>query len=174
MIPKKIDPEDFIYQELPVDVVKKFCEEFYQLLEDFALTIEFTSDFELEVNDSALIYICKRIDQRKDYYLYYHSEPGKLMKMSHEKELGLLAYWVCRYKVIRFVKKEDEERFFIQNGCTVSDAFAAYIVISAVCNVNSRRAKYFVKEIVLGLFYDFANREFSKEAVIARIEDLIA
>lgn len=174
MIPKTISPNDFVYRELPVNVVKNFCEEFYQLLEDFSLTVNLSFNFELEVNDSALVYICKRIDQRKDYYLYYHSTPQKLMYMSHEKELGLLAYWVCKYKVVRFVSKEDDERFFIENGCTVSDAFAAYIVISAVCNINNARAAYFTPGIVLGLFYDFANRDFCKEAVIARIEDLIA
>lgn len=174
MIPKAISSHDFIYQELPVSKVKKFCNEFYQLLEDFALTVDVSADFVLEVNDSALVYICKRIDQRKDYYLYYHSTPQKLMHMSHEKELGLLAYWVCKYKVIRFINKEDDERFFIENGCTVSDAFAAYIIISAVCNVNNTRAAYFTPKIVLGMFYDFANRDFCKEAVIARIEDLIA
>lgn len=174
MIPPCIKEKDFRYHELPVSEVKKFCEEFQDLLDDFALTIDVSPDFELEINAPALIHLCKRVDQRKDYFLYFHSSPNKMMNISQEKELALCAYWVCKYKVIRFVNLEDEARFFIDNGCTVSDAFAAYILISAVCNQNSARASYFTRKRVLDLFYDFTNRDFSKEAVMARIEDLIA
>lgn len=96
------------------------------------------------------------------------------MHIAHEKEMGLWAYWVSKYKPIRFASKVDDQRFFVQNGCTVSDAFAAYIVISIVCNSNNERAQYFTSKRVLDLYYDFSNRDFSKEAMISRIEDLIA
>lgn len=96
------------------------------------------------------------------------------MKMAHEKELALWVYWVCKYKPIRFKDVKDDALFFVENGCMVSDAFAAYIIISTVCDGNKKRAKYFSKEIVENLYYDMANRDFSKEAIIARINDLIA
>ena len=172
MIPRCIKEEDFIYEHVPIDRVLSFREEFYSLLDDFALTINM--DAKIEANEPIISYICTRVDQRKDYYLYYHSTKDKIMHMCHEKEMGLWAYWVSKYKPIRFVDMVDDQRFFSQNGCTVSDAFAAYIIISMVCDSNNQRATYFTHKRVLDLYYDISNRDFSKEAMISRIEDLIA
>ena len=172
MIPKNIEEKDFMYDHVPPELVLEFRREFYDLLDDFALTINMNA--KIEVNEPILSYICTRVDQRKDYYLYYHSTPKKIMRIAHEKEMGLWAYWVSKYKPLRFVDKVDDQRFFTQNGCTVSDAFAAYIVISIVCDSNNQRASYFTKKRVSDLYYDFSNRDFSKEAMISRIEDLIA
>lgn len=172
MIPSKIDEKDFIYEHVPADLVLAFRNEFFELLEDFAITVNMNA--KIEVNEPILSYICTRVDQRKDYYLYYHSTSEKTMHIAHEKEMGLWAYWVSKYKPIRFASKIDDQIFFMQNGCTVSDAFAAYIVISIVCNSNNDRADYFTAKRVADLYYDFSNRDFSKEAVISRIEDLIA
>ena len=172
MIPKGIKEKDFVYTPVPDAQIKVFCNEFIDLLEDFSNTINFKS--ELCVNVPAIVRICQRVDQRKDYYMYYHTTPQKVMRMSHEKEMGLWAYWVSKYKPVYFSKKEDERLFFLNNGCSVSDAFAAYIIISIVCHNNKARAKYFVPQRVASLYYDLANRDFSKEAIISRIEDLIS
>lgn len=172
MIPAGFDEKEFIYHHVSLAAEKKFIKEFYSLLEDFSNIVEMES--RLEVNRQMLGHICTRVDQRKDYYMYYHSTEDKIMRMSHQKEMGLWAYWVSKYKPVRFVDKLDEERFFADNGCTVSDAFAAYIIISIVCDSNNSKAKYFTEEQTLKLYYDIANRDFSKEAIISRIEDLIA
>lgn len=171
MIPSGIAKEDFIYRNLPDEESKRFYDEFQDLLDDFSMTIR--QKGEIEANFPVIYRICIRVDQRKDYYMYYHSKPQKIMEMSHEKELALWSYWVCKYKAIHFLKGEDEERFFVENGCMLSDAFAAYILISAVCAKNENRASYFTPDVVRNLYYDFANRDFSKEALIARVNDLI-
>ena len=172
MIPQNFNEKDFIYRPVSKEEKMAFRNEFYELLRDFALTINMSS--KIEANDVVISYICKRVDQRKDYYLYYHSSPDRIMHMSHEKEMGLWAYWVSKYKPLRFKDKTDDQRFFLQNGCTLSDAFAAYIIISIVCENNNSRAIYFTDKKVLELYYDFSHRDFSKEAIISRIEDLTA
>ncbi len=174
MIPPCIQKEEFYYRDQPTSIIKKFCEEFRELLEDFANTIGVSTESELEINYPALVHLYKRIDQRTDYFLYFHSRSDETMDMSQKKELALCAYWTCKYKVIRFSNIGEEEQFFLDNGCTVSDAFAAYILISSVCSRNEAKADYFTKRKVMELYYDFSNRDFSKEAIIARIEDLIA
>lgn len=171
MIPAGIKEQDFIYRPVPTQLVMEFYNDFCSLLNDFSNTVKICST--IEVNAPAVVRICNRVDQRKDYYLYYHSTEEKVMHMSHEKEMGLWAYWVCKYKPVRFLNKEEEELFFLQNGCDVSDAFAAYIIISIVCSNNNGRAKYFNSKRVADLYYDLANRDFSKEAIMSRIEDLI-
>ena len=174
MIPSCISEKDFKYQEIPASAVLSLRDEFYDLLDDFALTIKIGTNCQLQVNENILGHIFKRVDQRKDYYMYYHSTPSKVMHISHEKEMGLWAYWISKYKPISFVDDNDTSIFFMQNGCTISDAFAAYIIISIVCSNNKARAQYFTPKRVLDLFYDLSNRDFSKEAMISRIEDLIA
>lgn len=171
MLPKIIGEKDFIYNPLPDADIYDFYQKFRELLEDFSLTVKQTG--QLEVNLPVICRICIRVDQRKDYYMYYHSSPQKIMKMSHEKELALLAYWVCKYKPVRFHDAKDDEHFFNNNGCMVSDAFAAYIIISAVCAKKKKKAKYFQTSVVEDLYYDLANRDFSKEALISKVNDLI-
>ena len=171
MLPKGITEEEFIYNSLDSKQVLDFYNKFNDLLKDFAHTIK--QKGKLEVNLSIIGRISIRVDQRKDYYMYYHSTEGKIMRMSHEKEMALWSYWVSKYKPVRFVNPEDDEVFFSTHGCTISDAFAAYIIISIVCANNKKRAKYFKDDVVLDLYYDFANRDFSKEALISRVEDLI-
>jgi hypothetical protein len=172
LIPEIIEEKDFVYNKVPNNKVQEFYRDFCLLLDDFSNTVKFKS--ELEINIPAVIHICTRVDQRKDYYMYYHSKSGKIMRMSHEKEMGLWAYWVSKYKPVRFAVMADERTFFLQNGCSVSDAFAAYIIISIVCSNNESRAKYFTSKRVEHLYYDLSNRDFCKEAIISRIEDLIA
>lgn len=171
MLPDTISEKDFRYKTLSEDVIKKSYDNFVKLLEDFSKTVPFG---ELKLNLPVVCRIFVRVDQRKDYYMYYHSTPKKIMRMSHGKELALWAYWISKYKPVAFVNNLDDEHFYNNNGCTVSDAFAAYIVISAVCANNKKKAKYFSKKVVEALYYDLANRDFSKEAIISKISDLSA
>lgn len=171
MLPENINEEDFIYNRLHDNQVLDFYNKFTILLKDFARTIK--QKGKLEASLPIIGRISIRVDQRKDYYMYYHSTKNQIMHMSHEKEMALWAYWVCKYKPIRFVDLNDDERFFSTHGCTISDAFAAYIIISIVCANNESKAKYFSKKGVSDLYYDLANRDFSKEAIISKIDDLI-
>lgn len=171
MIPKTIPEEEFRYNQLDIDEIRNFYHKFIDLLKDFAYTVK--EPGVLEVNLPVIARISVRVDQRKDYYMYYHSTPDKIMRMSHEKELALWSYWVCKYKPIRFKDSRNDEHFFNDHGCTVSDAFAAYIIISAVCGKKKKKAKYFTEDVVENLYYDLANRDFSKEAIISKVNDLI-
>lgn len=171
MIPTCIEEKDFKYNQIDGQSVMEFYNKFMELLKDFSLTVN--QNAELEVIVPIITRICERIDQRKDYYLYYHSTDKKIMHMSYEKEMALWAFWVSKYKPVRFCKNVDEEFFFLDNGCTVSDAFACYVIISIVCANNVDKVKYFTKSVVKDMYYDLANRDFSKEAIISKVNDLL-
>lgn len=166
-----ISEEEFRYNQLDIGEIQKFYHKFIDLLNDFAYTVKEIGV--LEVNLPLIARISVRVDQRKDYYMYYHSTPDKIMRMSHEKELALWSYWVCKYKPIRFKNSRNDEHFFNDNGCTISDAFAAYIIISAVCGKKKKKAKYFTEDVVKNLYYELANRDLSKEAIISKVNDLL-
>ncbi len=171
MIPSCIKEEDFRYSMLPPMKFCEFYQEFMDLLEDFSLTVKQCG--ELEVVTPIIGKICLRVDQRKDYYMYYHSTDGKVMHMSKEKELALWAYWINKYQPVVFKEKKDADMFFDVNGCTVSNAFAAYVIISTVCANVETKVTYFSDSVVADMYYDLANRDFSKEAIISKVSDLI-
>ena len=92
------DPDKgFIYQNLPplqmleyvndFDYTLKRCCEFWEL--------DYTK---IETNVLLIAKIYKRINQREDYYLYFHSKPDDPRKMSQSKHTALLAFWVLKYK----------------------------------------------------------------------------
>ena len=83
MIPIGFKEEDFFYNKLTPDQIYSFYDEFSELLDDFSRTVD--QDAEIEAVLPVITRICIRIDQRKDYYMYYHSENGRVMHMSHEK-----------------------------------------------------------------------------------------
>lgn len=153
-------------------MIKSSYDKFTVLLEKFIEFKQVSGD--VVVNPAIIGKICERIDQRKDYFMYYHSEEGNVMHMSHEKEIALWTYWVCKYKPVHFAKRSDDSLFFTLNGCTLSDAFAVYLMISVVCDNKPKRAKKFTPDRINDIFYDFTNRDFSKEAVMSKITDLLA
>ena len=171
MKPANIDEKDFIYTPLTPKMKKESYDELRDLMNDF---LEFMKIKEnVSINRAVVARICERIDQRKDYFLYYHSKPDDIMHMSHEKEIALWVYWLCKYKPVRFESMRDDEIFFNNNGCTVSDAFAVFLMLSIVCTNNEEKTECFSSDRIDDFFYDFVNRDFSKEAIMARINDLI-
>lgn len=171
MRPANIDEKDFIYTPLSPEEKKESYDELKDLLDDFIKFMKIKED--VSINRAIIARICERIDQRKDYFLYYHSKPDDIMHMSHEKEIALWVYWLCKYKPVRFKTMRDDEVFFTNNGCTVSDAFAVFLMLSIVCTNNPQKTSCFHPDRIDDFFYDFVNRDFSKEAIMARINDLI-
>ena len=171
MIPANIEEKDFRYNVIDPEEKKVIYDELTDVLDDFIKFMKIKED--IVINRAIIGRICERIDQRKDYFLYYHSTPTEMMHMSHEKEISLWVYWICKYKPIRFKEMPDDEVFFINNGCTVSEAFAVFLMLSIVCANKPNKAQSFTPDRIDDFCYDFANRDFSKEAIMARINDLI-
>lgn len=171
MIPENIDEKDFRYTRVSNEDAKEFYENFMDILESFMKFMDIKED--INVVRPVIGRICERVDQRKDYYLYYHSDEQTVMHMSHEKEVALWIYWICKYKPIHFKKITEEEKFFSENGCTLSDAFAVYMIICIVIVNDQSKADCFTDDRINDLYYEMANRDFSKEAIIARINDLL-
>lgn len=170
MRPKSIEEKDFRYHPPSSDDIKEMYDDLVDLVNHFIRYMKIKEN--LVVNRAIIGRICERIDQRKDYFMYYHSTEKEVMHMSHEKEAALWIYWICKYQPLHFSKIEDDEMFFIMNGCTVSDAFAVYLMISIVCANNPNKVSSFTPDRIEDLCYDFANRDFSKEAIMSRIVDL--
>lgn len=177
MIPEKyISSDNFRYNsvdpEFLVEGVDKFTKNF-QIYKETAKTLfeKYSTDF--RINTPMLYRILERIDQRKDYYLYFHSNHEYAMKMSQTKEIALFCYWLIKYKPIAFSKAYEEFNFFESYGYTVNEMYAAFLLMSFVMGLEEDNVKYFSEESIFTLTYSLSNREISKEALILYIESFL-
>ena len=92
---------------------------------------------DISVNDALLLKTVIRVDQRSDYFTYFHSEVDEygnviVDKMSQYKQIALLCFWIIKYKPLRINDTVKELGYYDKNHCTVNEAFAAYIFISQI------------------------------------------
>lgn len=132
---------------------------------------EYTSD--LRINYPMIYRIIERVDQRRDYYLYFHSNHKHAMEMSQAKEIALFCYWAIKYKPISFESSYDDCEFFLNNGYTINEYYAAFLLMSFVTGLDEDNVKYYSESAISTLTYSLANREISKEALILYVESFL-
>ncbi|MDR0469635.1 MAG: hypothetical protein LBH09_06635 [Peptococcaceae bacterium] len=175
MIPDTIREEDFMYQLPPEKETRDFLKKFDDYLSIFCqkVGIEKSTIF---FNPPLLIDIHTRIDQRHDYYRYYHSEDGKVTHMSQAKEMALLCYWVTKYKPL-FQEKAAMEEYYSQNFCTINEMFALFMIKSFVLGVangkEAERLSFFSTDNNYVMLYNFMHRDMSKESFILYVTSLL-
>lgn len=168
---EKIAEEDFRYQ-LPKDqwLIDK-VEEFEEFLEECKKKLEI-ADLEIEINHVLLINVFVRIDERKDYFMYFHSEDDS-MHMSLGKEIALEAYWMSKYQPLRIKNMDDEIDFTKKYRVTISDAIAAMLIIAFLIDYDQALDAYFTPKKINTFIYDIFNRDISKEAMIMYVESFL-
>jgi hypothetical protein len=165
--------ERFLYTDLPDKEMLQRLERFQDMLANF--NSFYKGKFEGYTYSIPLIFeIFKRIDQRADYYLYFHSDPKKPMKMSQTKEIALMAFWIIKYKPLS-LPGDWANSLFIKKNCTINEYFAAYCIASYAVELSSRNdiVSYFRPENNDILVYNFMHRDISKEAMILYVDSLL-
>jgi hypothetical protein len=127
----------------------------------------------MRINYPMLYRIVERVDQRRDYYLYFHSNHNHAMLMSQAKETALFCYWLIKYKPISFENAYEESSFFHENGYTINELYAAFLLMSFITGLDEENEKYFNEAAVSTLTYSLTNREISKEALIMYVESFL-
>lgn len=129
--------------------------------------------YDIEINYSLLCNVILRVDERKDYYKYFHSTEKATMKISRSKEIALLAYWIVKYKPFRIKGMDAEEDFYCTYRCSFNEAFAAMMIVSFLTEVNAVQPGFFTSNKLNTMLYDLFNRDISKEAMIMYVESFI-
>lgn len=166
-----ISEEDFRYH-LPSDewLLKKDSE-FEEFLDECLKKLEI-EEYDIEINHVLLLNIFVRIDERKDYFMYFHSEDDS-MHMSLGKEIALEAYWVSKYQPVRIKHYEQEIEFTKKYKVTISDVIAAMLIIGFLIDKNEELDDFFTAKKINTLVYDIFNRDVSKEAMIMYVESFL-
>lgn len=168
MRPSCIDEKNFRYCLLSKEAVitnKREMEIFVtKLQKDLALEV-----YSIEVNYPLLCTVFIRVDERADYFMYFHSKEDA-MHMSRGKEIALLAFWITKYKPFRLQTQKQEMDFFRNYRCSINEVIAVMLMASYLCKENAELKTYFSEKKINTLIYDMFNRDISKEALIMYVE----
>lgn len=164
---------DMVYNPLSPEMATNKMNGILKLIEAFLEKSTLDAD-DIEWNDALLLKIAIRIDQRSDYFMYFHStvdENGKvnLDEMSQYKQIALLCFWIIKYKPLRIVSKQRDLIYYSKNHCTINETFAAYVFVSQIhaSSIVKKQKKYYMSSAYLeDLFYKFMHHDISKEAMI--------
>lgn len=107
-----ISEEDFRYQLPSNEWLLNKYDEFEEFVRECKKKLEI-EEYDIEINHILLFNIFVRIDERKDYFMYFHSEDDS-MHMSLGKEIALEAYYNLTeretlQKQVMELKEENEE-----------------------------------------------------------------
>lgn len=168
MKPSCIEEKDFRYcllskQEVITD--KREMETFVAKVKE-ALALD---AYSIEINYPLLCTVFIRVDERADYFMYFHSKEDT-MHMSRGKEIALQAFWITKYKPFRLNTAEQEMDFFRNYRCSVNEVIAVMLIASYLCRENPMLKTYFSETRIENLIYDMFNRDISKEALIMYVE----
>ena len=167
------DADKFMYTNLPETVMLQCLDRFKNLLANFNSL--FKGYFEGYTYSIPIVCeIFKRIDQRADYYMYFHSDPKSPMKMSQTKETALMAFWILKYKPLSLPAYKANQ-LFIEKNCTINEYFAVYCIASCACELSPRAdiLSCFTPKKINILVYNFMHRDISKEAMICYVDSLL-
>lgn len=173
---KLISAKDFQFQPVTPELLVQNADKFYLHFKRYlnhmsSLFDSYSTD--IRINYPMLYRITERIEQRRDYYLYFHSNDTYTMQMSQAKETALFCYWFVKYKPLSFNSAKEELQFFEDNSYTLNESYVAYLLTSFIVGLDVDNRKYFDDEAVATLTYSLTNREISKEALILYVESFI-
>ena len=125
-------------------------------------------------NMALVIEIAIRLDQRRDYYHYFHSKPENITRMSQAKNFALLSYWVIKYKP--FVQARDEaQKFYKERKCSINELIALSIIerdIFSLPGVDCDKVKRVFDDMKTSLLHTFMHTDVTKESMLQLILSL--
>ena len=171
----KINDEDFKYNKpTQRDIITFYCN-FNDLVSEFASINNISYD-SIRINRVVVFEICIRLDQRFDYYRYFHSEEDSVTEMSQSKETALISYWIVKYKPLSLEDKHAEQ-FIRDNQYAINEMFALHLIESYVVDyfddLNQNVRDFFNPKNKEILLYNLQHRDISKEAFILYISSLV-
>lgn len=171
--------EDFYYKGLSAEEKKRNMDYIQALLDKFIEVSKLDREY-IGTNDIALHDIITRIDQRKDYYKYYHSEMLAanldIRTISQVKQIALLCFWLIKYKPFFITDVVISNNYYAEWRCTVNEIFAVYVFITFAYKHSPDKAhrKYYKsKKFKEELAYSFAERDLSKESLILLLASIV-
>jgi len=174
MKPEKLSDSEFVYNKPSVESYKEFENFIIAALKNFKTKFKIVENV-IHVNRTILYHIRSRLDQRHDYYKYFHSSETKTTFISQTKETAIICYWLIKYKPLSHYN-EVSERYYEKHDCTINEMFALFLLETYIYRVHKNKNNvsiFFNQENKRILLYNFMHRDMSKEAFILYVSSLI-
>lgn len=114
-----------------------------------------------DVNLFSLREVFERTHQREDYFVRYHNK----LIMSDFKEIGLIAFWICKFKPFHLKEKYFSDEFSMR----INEEFALFFIFNSLSDfIKEKKLNYKLSRIDYDLYnellYTMQYRDVSKEA----------
>lgn len=171
--------DKFAYKFLSYEEKAELMTKIRNLFDNFLSSSTLCSE-DVDCNDVILCDIATRIDQRTDYYQYFHSKiDGQeidVRHMSQVKSIALLCYWITKYKPFWIIDKDLSQEYYSRYHADVNDMFAAYIFVSFVYKYypnEDTKEYYHSNDYKRELVYSFSERDISKESMVLMLASIV-
>jgi len=159
------------YEQMSVDELASQVAAFERMLKKFLLLAGYPSDIKYNVDVRAIVEIITRVDKRTAYYSFFHNG-NKIHEM---KRLGILVYWLLKFKPITIV----DERITKGNLAAKEEAFefnekfALSLIYSGLMNFGKMQTVP-AKDSAIhkNLLYAFKYRELSQDSIMTLVYSL--
>lgn len=143
----------------------------------------------IKINERTMLSIISKVDQRHDYFRYFHQ-----IDMSELKEIALNAFWLIKLKPLTAIEDNSTPVDYKNNDGgdnreigydSLNERLAIYYILRGLrAFIRKKREKGIAKdaEMVLDslpgqyideLLYTFTFRDMSKEAMILLVESMV-
>lgn len=128
---------------------------------------------DLSVSQIAVYQMITKVDQRKQYFNYFHH-----LNISDLKEIALYAFWIVKLMPLQY--KESDFSGYEQALAfeSINPKFAAFLIIKKFKSLAENQAQrnridaFFSYSYVYELIYSLTYRDISKEALILLVETM--
>lgn len=126
------------------------------------------------LNQSAILEIIVKVDQRRQYFKYFHR-----LDMSEYKEAALNGFWYIKLHPLNIRPQENSQRLD-QRYDSINEKLALYIILKTLRTLLKekhlpvKRLDELPKSYVHELIYSLTYRDISKEALILLVESMAA
>lgn len=147
---------------LLIEMWKSFIKQSLPIYRNEENGITYTNiDETYSINIVALRELFERVNQREDYFKRYHNN----LKMSNYKEIGLIAFWIVKFKPFHLIREIVDDYFDLR----VNEEFALYYIFSTLSKFNEKQEKKsnlnkITPELYNELIYTMQYRDVPKEA----------
>lgn len=162
---------EFRYATLSDDELQKRWTKHKAIIEGFLSENEYQQDY-LFVNEDAVLSVITKVDQRKEYFKFFHG-----LNMSEYKEAALIAFWYIKLRPINLRSKEFAEKS-LKEYDAINEKLAVYYILKTLRIMLYNNGKSpneldsLSKKYINELIYTFTYRDISKEALIMLIETM--
>lgn len=142
-----------------------------RLIEGFLFENKYDAK-KIYVNPKVLTSIIIKVDQRRQYFKYFHK-----LDMSEYKETALNSFWYIKLHPLNILPHESNKNPPIEYD-SINEKLALYIILTTLRaaltekNLPQERLDKLPVAYLSELIYSFTYRDFSKEALITLVESM--